>query len=273
MIHSGRVRQVSSIAMPKPPVPTDIFLGGSRSVTSTLISQLAVGALKRRLADQTNVQCDVNASPGGLLSGRVGPVTVKGRAWRSPLGLTCRAIEAKVENCALDLGKVVQMQKLRLTVPARGDAMIALNSGDFLSFMTHPLLTPPLHHYNGRHHAIEFVKEGVSIDSSRENGSVEFYANFLQHQWRCLLKRQPKGNGAIVEVVLHKGKISADERTNLESELTEVLTDFFNNIVFELDGTFLSFRDMMVTSRGKEPCVMLSLKIVVKKFPSSGIAF
>jgi hypothetical protein len=92
----------------------------SQSVTSSLVSQLAVVALKRRLKDQTHVACDVTANSSTmLLRGRVGPVTVKGRGWQSRMGLTCRAIEATVESCELDMGRVLSSQKLVLTVPGK----------------------------------------------------------------------------------------------------------------------------------------------------------
>jgi hypothetical protein len=56
-------------------------------------------------------------------------------------------------------------------------------------------------------------------------------------------------------------------------KLTAVVSKVFNEMVFELDGTYLSFRDMMLTPKGKEPSVMLSLSILVKKFPSPGLQF
>lgn len=89
----------------------------SSSVTSTLISNLACMALKRRLIDQTHVSCDLAVDTNNLFFGRVGPVTVKGRGWKSPLGLTCRAIEATVNECSLDMGRVISNQKLVLTTP------------------------------------------------------------------------------------------------------------------------------------------------------------
>ena len=89
----------------------------SSSITSNLISQLACVALKRRLEDHTHVSCDLTADSKHLLLGRVGPVTVKGRGWESPLGLTCKAIEATVNECKLDMGRVISNQKLVLTTP------------------------------------------------------------------------------------------------------------------------------------------------------------
>lgn len=88
-------------------------------VTSTLISQLAQAALKRRLQAQTRVACDVTANSSSLFKGKVGPVTVKGKGWQSPLGLTCRALEATVETCELDMARVLSSQKLVLTTPGK----------------------------------------------------------------------------------------------------------------------------------------------------------
>merc|ERR1712224_1044816 len=93
--------------------------------------------------DYTHVSCDLTADSNNLLFGRVGPVTVKGRGWESPLGLTCKAIEATVDECKLDMGRVVSNQKLVLTTPAEGRAMVALSGIDFGNFITHPLIKPP----------------------------------------------------------------------------------------------------------------------------------
>lgn len=92
----------------------------STSVTSGLISNMAVMALKLRLEGQTHVSCDVTASSSNvLLRGQVGPVTVRGRGWQSRLGLTCRAIDATVDSCQLDMGRILSNQKLVLTVPGK----------------------------------------------------------------------------------------------------------------------------------------------------------
>lgn len=87
-------------------------------ITSGLISNLAAVALKMRLAKQSGVKVDVTAKSLDLiLRGRVGPVTVTGRGWESALGLRCRAIEATVDSCELDIGRILSHQKLRLTRP------------------------------------------------------------------------------------------------------------------------------------------------------------
>ena len=115
------------------------------AVTSGLISNLAELALKVRLKGQTGVKCDVSANSFDLLfKGRVGPVTVKGRGWQSQLGLSCRTIEATVDTCELDVGRILNNRKLVLTTPARGQAVIALNNVDFANFITHPFMKPPV---------------------------------------------------------------------------------------------------------------------------------
>jgi len=89
-------------------------------VTSELISQLAIIALKIRLEAQSDVQCKVNGRTRDLMmQGKVGPVTVRGKGWESPLGLTCRVIEASVDECSLDVAKIVQNRKLNLIVPGK----------------------------------------------------------------------------------------------------------------------------------------------------------
>ncbi len=92
----------------------------SNGITGGLISNLAIVALKMRLKDQSHVGCEVTASSSDvLLKGQVGPVTVKGRGWKSRLGLSCRAIEATVDKCLLDVGRIVSNQKLVLTTPGK----------------------------------------------------------------------------------------------------------------------------------------------------------
>eukprot|EP00978_Attheya_sp_CCMP212_P036517 scaffold166324_cov49-Attheya_sp.AAC.1 len=114
-----RVRR-ASFAPPSilaPPKNNDM-VPGAGGVTSSLISKLAVVALRLRLEQNSGVECDVQGKSADLLlKGKVGPVTVRGKGWGSPLGLTCRAIEATVGQCDLDLGSIVSKRKLRLTVP------------------------------------------------------------------------------------------------------------------------------------------------------------
>ena len=249
----------------------------NNGVTSNLISQLAVIALKLRLKSHSGVSCNVNASSRDLfLNSSIGPVTVKGKQWSSPLGLTCQAIEANVETCTLDMNSVVTKRKLILTTPATGKAMVALNEKDFGSFLTHPLLvaqTPSLPNRG----PIEFCRDDVQIQ--HERGLVIFSSICSGQKWKCDLTRSG-GAGALINVSHVQPSEIASQSTELdietvEMELTMILTRFFNELVFELDGTFLSFQDMKVhRSKGKpDAAVLMALDIKVRKFPSPGIEF
>jgi hypothetical protein len=248
-------------------------------LSSGLISQLAVIALKARLADQRSVNCDVTAVPSDLLVGRVGPVTVRGRDWKSSLGLTCLAIEATVESCELDAVRVLSERKLVLTKPALGTAMIALGASDFANFITHPRMRAPAVPSKPTSQ-IRFLKDGTRIDAS--SGIVSFFFDFEGRRYECMLTRggsQSNSDGQRNALVAVRPVIAAnadeDDQVVRDSarQLEYALGRFFNEMVFELDGTFLSFLDLMVSGNGPTPTVMLSLGIRVHKFPSRHLAF
>ncbi|CAJ1966941.1 unnamed protein product [Cylindrotheca closterium] len=247
----------------------------SDRVTSSLISQLAIGALKLRLHSQTHVACDVMASPSTVLRGQIGPVTVQGRGWGSRLGLTCRVIEATVDQCELDMGRVVANRKLVLTVPAEGRAMVALNAVDFGNFITHPLMKPPgiVGSASEDDNRLEFMKENVSLDPKK--GVVTFFGKYMGQTWQFTLQRGSDEQKALIKATLQKSSESdtCTDWENVARQLAALTSKFFNEMVFELDGTFLSFSDMMLTDKGNEPTIMLSLGILVKKFPSPGLEF
>lgn len=241
---------------------------GGGGITSGLISKLAVVALKLRLKAQTNVSCDVTANEIDLiLRGAVGPVTVRGRGWQSGLGLTCRAIEATVDSCEVDTGKILSDQKLALKTPARGRAMIALNAVDFANFIAHPLMQPPTLEGASHGDKMEFVTKNVSIDSHMK--TVTFRVTYQGVEYECILRRGQEKK-AIIEVERADNEFDASGMSN---QISQSLSNFFNDMVFELDGTYLNFKDMMVTEKGSSPSVMLSLNITVKKFPSRDLAF
>ena len=153
----------------------------------------------------------------------------------------------------------------RLCGTARGNAMVALNSADFGNFITHPLIKPP-GLVNGSEAGFEFSKDGASIDAKK--GTVTFFGRYEGETYKCTLSRGSDAQKALVTVQSQSAELQSTAQ-----ELTFVISNFFNEMVFELDGTFLTFRDMMVTGKGGEPSVMFALHITVKKFPSPGLAF
>lgn len=264
--------QAASTFLPPPPP-------GADTISSNLISQLAIYAIKRRLKEERTVNCDVNFSSSNLLwNGRVGPVTVSGKDWCSYRGLSCRAIEATVEQCELDAKMIISNRKLLLTTPAMGKALVALTAKDFGNFITHPLMkTSSSFIDSSGESSIEFHKDGTIIDPV--TSEVIFICSFLGVRWRCSLQRSSETKKATVHVLPMDGNevVSDDNELTLQQSskqtLSEYLERFFNEMVFELDGTYLTYRDMMVTDKGGIPSVMIALTIKVRKLPSPGMDF
>jgi hypothetical protein len=245
---------------------------GADSISSNLISQLAIFAIKRRLKAERSVNCEVAFSSSSLLlNGRVGPVTISGKDWCSYRGLSCRAIEATVEQCELDASMVITNRKLLLTTPAIGKAIVALTADDFGNFITHPIMKKFTSDSNSNEATIEFIPEGVLIDPL--TSLVMFVCMFKGTKWKASLQRSTETKKATVDVSLFDYVDPSDDQENTSIQLLKKLELFFNEMVFELDGTYLSYRDMMITNKGVSPCVMIALNIKVKKLPSPGMDF
>jgi len=264
---------ISNSATRRQDRPRNIAAPNGNDISSSLISHLAECALQLRLHSHSGVSCNVSADPARIVAtGSVGPVTVKGRGWKSPLGLTCRAIEATVETCQLDFARVIRDRKLRLTKPAKGKAMVALTNEDFGNFITHPLLRDQIPNLNG----FQLVKDNALIDGA--NNQVIFYGEAQGTTFQCALTRLGSSGGASVRVQPVSSSSSSSFDSVLDQvskELTLKLSQFFNQLVFELDGTFLKFHDMMIPrpDNSGSSIVMLALSIEVHKFPSHGLAF
>jgi hypothetical protein len=193
------------------------------------------------------------------------------------------------------MNAVFQRQKLILTTPAIGKAMVALDEFDFGNFLTHPLLEKQVPKVAvGK---FEFDKKHVVVQD--QDGHVIFYGNCGGERWKCVLKRiesesSRRSPRAFIDVShvqtsdksIIRPKPATTNSTTTEApimeqdleaigmELTMVMTQFFNDLVFELDGTFLSFEDMKIhRPKGRNAQVLMALGITVKKFPSPGVAF
>ena len=266
--------QAASNFLPPPPP-------GADAISSNLISQLAIYAIKRRLKEERTVKCDVKFSSSDLLwNGRVGPVTVSGKDWCSYRGLSCRAIEATVEQCELDAKMIVSNRKLLLTTPAMGKALVALTAQDFGNFITHPLMKTSSSAIDSvAESSIEFYKDETIIDPI--TSKVIFSCAFHGVRWRCSLQRSTETKKATVDVLPadDDGVARPDNQKeltipqSLTQQLSASLERFFNEMVFELDGTYLTYRDMMITDKGGIPSVMIALTIKVRKLPSPGMDF
>lgn len=220
----------------------------------------------------SGVKVLVKAEPTELLAGRVSYVKVVGRKWASPTGrLTCQKIEASVSDCSLDFPSVVSRRKLVLTNPAKGTAMVALNTDDFGSFLTHPLLKPPKLD-NGE--IFKFSNENVSINC--DSSEIIFYGSHAGSDWTCTLSKGPESSNALIKATpmnLSEDREETLQQVDTSLRLTNLLTEYFNDLIFELDGTFLSFGNLLITSKGGTPSILFALAITVRKFPSTGLDF
>jgi hypothetical protein len=264
--HDAFKKTLAQAASLLPPPP------GADTISSNLISQLAIFAIKRRLKAERNVNCEVSFSSSDLLlNGRVGPVTISGKDWCSYRGLSCRAIKATVEQCELDAKMIISNRKLILTTPAIGKAIVALTANDFGNFITHPIMKTFTSAYNSGESTIEFLTEGVSIDPL--TSTVIFVCMVQGSRWKASLQPSTETKKATVRVSpIGYGSLLEDQEIS-SLQLSKKLERFFNEMVFELDGTYLSYRDMMVTNKGDVPCVMIALNIKVKKLASPGMDF
>jgi hypothetical protein len=258
------------------------------TITSGLISNLAEFALKLRLRRQTSVTCDVTTPSSGsefFLRGVVGPVTVKGSGWQSPLGLSCQTIEATVDTCQLDVGKILRDRKLTLTKPAQGRATAVLDANDFDSFLTHPNVRPPTISPKNfspmttlSSSSISFLR-GKTVVTDKE--TVIFFATYEEYPWKFILSRSSQTLQSDAPVVVKAIPTRTFQQEHpqdwniVSGELSTAMTKFFVNLVLELDGTFLTFENMSFCDggEGQLPSVKLDLKITVRKFPSPGLAF
>ena len=164
------------------------------------------------------------------------------------------------------------MQRLVLKQASLGTANVALNGEDFNNFLAHPLLKPPSISgiaSDDETKNLQFTQDEVIIDPKSK--TVTFFVHCNQEKWRCVLKRTNHADrrATIVVSAVEQG----DNTDDLSLELSEKLTSYFNEIVYELDGTFLTFRDMMITDKGTSPSVLLQMGIKVEKFPSRNLAF
>jgi len=147
--------------------------------------------------------------------------------------------------------------------------MIALDKTDFGNFLVHPLVKPPCN--------LQFMKDNVFIDP--DNGTVMFDALRNDEIWRCTLRRGTKGQRRAQITVTRKSETPDNEDLDkadveaLQKHLGRELSQYFNDIVFELDGCFLTFRDLMLTDKGSAPSVMLKMGIKVTRLPSRNLAF
>lgn len=263
------------------------------------IAQFAEMAIKMILAEQALVQFEmaaasssssahessVAAATADLWRGKIGPLSLKGRCWQTKKGLSCRALEVSVSSFELDMPAMVHRQKIVIRSHGAGRVVLALDARDVGNFLTHAKRRPPLPVVRsvGERPQIVLKKkqrqqqdcghdDSIVIDSRR--GTMEFSVKCAGRTFGCTLK--PSGEKICVSVVPcpsstnddddARHKISTDE---LAAELSDSLTKFCNEFRAEVNGTWLSFRDMIIVASSKGTSEQASVMVAVDILPRS----
>jgi len=254
-------------------------VGGGGDVGG-LLAAVAEVALKSRLRTWTSVTPEVRANVGDVMQGRVAGVTIRGRGWCSPLGLSCRTLAVAVPGGAgIDVEALFARQRILLRAPAVGDGVVEMDAQDFEAFLAHPGMPSP-----GAGLAFR-TGQGARCEVDPDRGVVRFSCVVLAdgRTVRCELAPAPSpasANGRIlppsVRVVLDGGggggSGSAQGAAAADGAgIGDRLGRFFADLVFELDGTFLQFRRLAVAPGSRT--IRLDVSVRVEKFPSPGLEF
>ena len=261
-------RAVASFFPFAPPDPSGDLLSGAASF-----------ALRSYLVECGSVDVAVDANAGTLLAGTVSRVDITGTNWRSRKDLTCRSLRMSVGEAVLDPNALVAERLIKLRRPSRGDAEIVFTDADFANFLAHPLVTAAASErgatVSGR--ALRFARDSNPRAETTTDGAVAFFGD-VSHEnaasaksARVRYEMRPLGELGKVAVIATRvtDKIESDtENTENEGYVDLALAaadvaHFFENLVVDLSGARLSYRNMRV-SRG---VVTLDLDLEVVGFP------
>lgn len=272
-------RAVASFFPFAPPDPSGDLLSGAASF-----------ALRSYLVECGSVDVAVDANAGTLLAGTVSRVDITGTNWRSRKDLTCRSLRMSVGEAVLDPGALVAERLIKLRRPSRGDAEIVFTDADFANFLAHPLVTAAASErgatVSGR--ALRFARDSNPRAETTTDGAVAFFGDVSREtrgdvslasdanaasakSARVRYEMRPVGERGKVAVIATRvtDKIESDtENTENEGYVDLALAaadvaHFFENLVVDLSGARLSYRNMRV-SRG---VVTLDLDLEVVGFP------
>ncbi|CAM9677591.1 unnamed protein product [Scytosiphon promiscuus] len=228
-------------------------------VTSSVIETVAKGILNLALANpnQATVECSVTSSAMNLVRGNLDQAKVDGLNWVTPMGMTLRTIALTLDEMRIKPAEVFRGKILFQSPSHAGSAVIELNAVDFGNFLVHPLLgvadLP-----SGQ---FEFRRDGSALDVDRGRAT---FTGVWQGKPVVMEACQPDRFGKIHTRVAQRGYL-----TDLGIKtLSEEMTEFFNTVVLDLDGTAVRFKDMHhgYNSLG-EPSLRVTVSVVVHRLP------
>ncbi|GFR48343.1 hypothetical protein Agub_g10230 [Astrephomene gubernaculifera] len=137
---------------------------GQKDMTAELLERVFRVAVSSRLKQHGGIEVDVRSTAWGLMEGRFGGMTVRGRNWRTPLELTAEQLLVDVGELLLDYQKLVWQQSVSLRNVPQGSVSFTLSSRDLSNFMVHPIMVAAA----GR------AIQGKAFHFDRHHASVRF---------------------------------------------------------------------------------------------------
>ena len=245
-----------------------------------LLSGAASFALRSYLVECGSVDVAVDANAATLLAGVVSRVDITGTNWRSRKELTCRSLRMSVGEAALDPGALVAERLIKLRRPSRGDAEIVFTAEDFANFLAHPLVTAAAQERGATASGepMRFARDANARAETTPDGAVAFFGDVYhvaakdakRESARVRYEMRPanaRGKVAVVATSVTDATDATDDASSsFAVDLAAAAEDvafFFENLVVDLSGARLSYRNMRV----REGVVTLDLDLEVVGFP------
>ena len=229
---------------------SSLFPSPPADATGALIARVAELALRARLRSASLVEVDVRSNAFEILSGRVQGVGVRGTAWRTPLDLSCSALNFDVGATEVDLPAVVSKQRILLKRPATGEAVVSFSGSDWASFLAHPLVSDAV---TRAKLPVSFGRDGAMVSAD----AVEFVARWRDSGVEDVIRLSQAPSQPVVGVAAGGDDADAAARA-------AALAEFFGSIKLDLDGCELKFRSMAV----RRQLLEVTLDVNVRRFPN-----
>ena len=242
-----------------------------------LLSGAASFALRSYLVECGSVDVAVDANAATLLAGTVSRVDITGTNWRSRKELTCRSLRMSVGEAALDPGALVAERLIKLRRPSHGDAEIVFTAADFANFLAHPLVTAAAQERGATASgdAMRFARDANARAETTPDGAVAFFGDVYRvaakdakrESARVRYEMRPaNARGKVAVVATSVTDDTDDASSSFAVDLAAAARDvafFFENLVVDLSGARLSYRNMRVG----DGVVTLDLDLEVVGFP------
>ena len=228
-----------------------------------LLSKVAELVLRARLRESQEIQVTVKDG-GGMLLGSVDGVSVRGRGWCTPQRLSCRSLEMQVGKTSIDFSALASQRRIVMQKPSIGSADITFTAKDWDNFLNHPLFAAAVADRRSSTTApsVKFARTGTRLLAD----GVTFPLQWAGEIFRAKLSQQPEGK-AIVSAVNRAGENNA--------EAGDWIAALFNELVLDLDGCALTFRQLGIAPAGAggDSVLSLALDVRVRSFPSLDVNF